>query len=116
MFLASIMIVRNKTKKTLLSQNIKRAESLTDQTFGLLRKSNPRSLFIKTRFGIHTFFLAEPIDVLVLDKDYRVVKLKEKLNPNNIFLWNPKYFFVIELPHGTIKKSHTETGNQLSLL
>lgn len=107
------MIIKNLTKKIIISKDAKFAASFLDRLFGLLIKSNPRSLIFKTRFGIHTFFLKEPIDVVILDKNYKVVKLKVNLKPNRLFFWNPKYFWVIELPKGRIKTNKILLGSKL---
>lgn len=76
----------------------KQAKSIKDYTFGLLLEENRNGLLIKTRFGIHTFFMKFPIDVYVLDKNLKVVKVKKNLKPNRMFFWNPKYNMVVELP------------------
>ncbi len=70
---------------------------------GLIGKKEPENLLIKTHFGIHTFGLKFPIDVLILDNKNEVVSIKKSLKPYRIFLWNPIYEKVIELPSGTIK-------------
>lgn len=69
---------------------------------GLLGAKKPYGVFFNTRFGIHTFFMKFPIDVLVLDKEHKAVMLKKSLKPYRIFLWNPKFDKVLELPEGTI--------------
>lgn len=56
------------------------------------------------------------IDILILDSNYKVAKIKKSLTPNKIFFWNPKYNLVIELPEGMIKKSKTIIGDQLELI
>lgn len=75
------------------------------------RKIEPISF--QTRWGIHTFFLKEPIDILILDNNHRVAKQKEKLQPNRIFLWNPIWQHVIELPQGTITKEKISLGTKI---
>lgn len=77
---------------------------LWKKSFGLIGKNKPENLLFKTRFGIHTFGMRFPIDVLVLDKNYKVIKFKETLLPNNFFFWNPRYNLVLELPSGTVKQ------------
>lgn len=96
-------------------RDIKEAKSFFDRLLGLLRPSNPRSLLFKTRFGIHTFGLSVPIDVIVLDSKFRVVKLREALSSNRLFFWNPKYDTVIELPEGSIRKSDIKIGDKIEL-
>lgn len=70
---------------------------------------------IKTRFGIHTFGVRFTIDVLILDKKNKIASIKENLKPNRIFLWNPAYEKVIELPRGTIKKYSLKLGDAIKL-
>lgn len=107
------MIIKNKTNNTIVSSDAKQAVSLLDLIFGLLLKSNPRSMLFTTRFGIHTFGMRESIDVIVLDNNLKVIKVKENLKPNRIFFWNPKYDLVLELQTNTIKKTSTEIGDML---
>jgi len=71
-------------------------------------------MLLKTHFGIHTFGMGYPIDVLVLDKKNNVAAMKKNVKPNRIFLWNPKFQTVIELPAGTIKKTKTQLQDKLS--
>lgn len=98
------MRLKNTSTGKIICKDLKIASSFFDRMLGLLIKSNPRSMFFKTRFGIHTFFLIEPIDVLILDRSFRVVKIKRNLKPNSLFFWNPIYPHIIELPQGHIKK------------
>ncbi len=58
--------------------------------------------------------MKEPIDVLVLDNDFKVVKMG-KVKPNSLFFWDPRYSKALELPRGTIKKTKTEIGNLLKI-
>ena len=108
------MIIRNVTRKTIISSDLKEAKSFLDQFFGLLRQSNPRSLLFSTRFGIHTFGLRELIDVMVLDGGMKVIKMAT-VKPNSLFFWNPKYNKVLELPKGTIKKSKTKKWDTINI-
>ena len=107
--------VRNTTKKTVLVDQVKFAQTILEKTRGLLGSDTPEVLLIKTRFGIHTFGMKYAIDVMILDKNNRVVKLRPSLPPNSIVLWNPKYDTIIEMPEGIIEKTHTEIGDLIEL-
>lgn len=109
------MVIKNLTKNRIISKEAKFAKSFLDRLLGLLIKSNPRTLIFKTRFGIDTFFLKEPIDVVVLDKNLKVVKLKENLRPNKLFFWNPRHFWIIELLKEAIR-NNIEIGDKLKLM
>ena len=94
---------------------VKEARSLKEKAIGLIGKEKPASLLIKTRFGIHTFGLKFPIDVLILDKKNKVVFLKKNLMPWRIFLWNPMFDKVLEMPLGTIDKKKIKINDTVNI-
>lgn len=81
---------------------------------GLIGAQKAYPISFKTRFGIHTFGLNFPIDVIILDKNHTVIKIAEGLKPNRIFLWNPKFDNVIELPIDSVKKFKIKTGSTVN--
>lgn len=93
----------------------KEAKNTKERVIGLIGKKKPISLMLKTRFGIHTFGVKFPIDVLILNNENQVMALKKTLKPNRIFIWNPKYERVIELPSGIIQKKAIKIGNIVNL-
>lgn len=107
-------MIKNVTKNTLISQNHDIANKFLDKTLGLLKKESNSCLVIKTRFGIHTIGIKNSIDIIVLDRKNNVVGLRENLSPQRIFIWNPKFDTVIEMPSGSIKKSSTTLGDLLT--
>lgn len=109
------MLIKNETKKTVLSEKLLVAHTLKDNFFGLTLSREPQTMLFHTRFGIHTFGMHYPIDILVLNNNNEVVTLKHQLKPNRIFLWNPRFAIIIELPEGTISKTKTEIGDTLNL-
>ncbi len=106
-------MIKNVTKNTLISKQHNITVKLWDKTLGLLRTESNTSLIFKTRFGIHTFGMKNSIDILILDKNNNVIRIKENLSPQRVFIWNPKFNTVIELPSGSIKKSQTALGDIL---
>ena len=94
---------------------VKRAKNIGEKVIGLIGKEKPASLLIKTRFGIHTFGLKFPIDVLILDKSNKIISIKKNLKPKRIFLWNPIYDTVLELPVGTIDKKKIKINDIVNL-
>lgn len=85
------------------------------KAFGLINKNKAKSIFFATRFGIHTFGVKFPIDVLILDNNYEVKTSKEKMMPNKILIWNPKFKNILELPEGTINSKRIKVGDTLKL-
>lgn len=92
------------------------AKALSQQLLGLIFKKSTDALFIRTSFGIHTFGMKFPIDVVVLDSSYQVQQLKEVLLPNRVFFWKPIYDRILELPAGTIKAKKIKKGSYIKVV
>lgn len=103
-------VSKNKTisSKASLKSGLKRVK-------GLMFDKNIEAIVFNTRFGIHTFFLKAPIDLLILDKNKKVVVIKEGIKPFRIAVWNPRHDLVVELPLGSIKNSETAIGDAIEL-
>lgn len=93
--------------------SLENADTIWAATKGLIGAPRPFGLHFKTRFGIHTFGLTFPIDVLILDKKNTVVVYKKNLKPCRFFFWQPKWDTVIELPSGTITKRRITIGTHI---
>lgn len=91
------------------------AKNLKEKVFGLIGKKKPYSFMLRTHFGIHTIGLKFPIDIIILSSDNNVVRIKRSLNPNRIFLWNPRYYRVLELEEGYIDRNKIKLNDQISL-
>ena len=76
------------------------AKSFKDKLLGLMNKKNiDYGLLIKNCKSIHTFFMLEPIDVLLLDKDNKILSIKRNVVPNRIVIFNnKKRTNILELP------------------
>ncbi len=109
------MIRLKKTKETVSIEH-RDAKSLIDGTRGLIFEEKPSTLILNTRFGIHTFALKFPIDVLILNKNLKIVRIKKNLKPNSIYFYPPKYSKVIEMEKGTIDKFRLKIGDALEIL
>lgn len=53
--------------------------------------------------SIHTFFMFQKIDVILLDKDNNIIKTYESLKANRVILPKKGVKKVLELPTNTIK-------------
>ena len=98
----------------MITIKVKDLKSFKEKALGLLFSKKTSPVFIQTRFGIHTFCLLFPIDVLVLSDLDIVVRVK-KLKQNRIFLWNPKFKKIIELPAGEIERKKIKIGDKIKL-
>ncbi len=92
---------------------VTKAVSWKEKIIGLIGKKEITPLYFETRWGIHTFGVRNPIDIIILDRENRVRVIKNNLKPNRIFLWNPKYNRVIEMPSPKIKKMKIKLNQKI---
>jgi uncharacterized membrane protein (UPF0127 family) len=95
---------------------VKYLKTYREMSVGLLGAVRAENMYFKTRFGIHTFFMKFPIDVMILDRQNRVAAIKKNLKPFRIFFWNPKNDGVVELQEGTIEREKIRVGEQITLI
>ncbi len=112
------VFVFNKTKQTFLAYRVRIADSILSRLVGLLGRRSLESdsgLWIFPSRGIHTLGMLFDIDVVFLDKDLKVVALRELVHP---FSMTGLYFnaeSVLELRAHAIFKSRTEVGDELMI-
>jgi hypothetical protein len=110
------VFVYNKTKETFLAFRVKVADTVLSRLVGLLgrRSLKPASgVWLVPANAIHTIGMVFAFDVVLIDKDFKVVSLRELLRPFSVMAPNFRAESVIELPAHTIFKSRTEVGDQL---
>jgi len=94
---------------------VKRSNNFWQSTIGLIGAKNPYALCLFTRFGIHTFGVSFPLDIIIVDDTYHVMRMKKSLLPNRFYFWPPIWSIVLELPEGTIDQKHIAIGDRISL-
>lgn len=110
-----MMQIKNLSTRQIIALDVKVLESLRDQTLGMLSYKSPKPLLLRTRYGIHTFFMKYPIDILVINQQNQVVAMKKHMKPNTLFLWNPRYNLIVELPAHTIQQTATTIGDRIAI-
>lgn len=82
---------------------IKVADNFKDKLIGLMFKENiDYGLLIKNCKSIHTFFMKESIDVVLLDTNNRILMINRNVKPNKILIFNNKNKCnILELPNNT---------------
>ena len=99
----------------MVTLKVRELKGWREKIAGLIGKEKAESVLIRTRFGIHTFFLKFPIDVVILDNQNKVVRTKT-IRSNRTFLWNPIYEKVLELPAGTIKEKKIKIEQEIKII
>ena len=83
--------------------NVDIANNFKKKLLGLMGKKNiQKGLFFPNTNSIHTFFMKEAIDIIMIDNDNNVIYYEKNLNPNRIVI-KKKAHHTIELPHNSIK-------------
>ena len=110
--------VINTTRGTVVGDKITVADRPISRFIGLLGTSSlgPGSgLLIHPSQGVHTIGMTFPIDVIFLDRNWRVLEVRESLKPFRVTSLNWRAANVLELPVSSIKTSSTEVNDQISI-
>ena len=114
----SVMRIKNLTRNTDLATRASAARSFWPRLVGLLGRRSLDAgdgLLIEPCRSVHTIFMRFPIDVVYVDRDMAVVKTAHDLRPFRVSGAIRSARSVIELPSGTIARSGTSVGDQLSI-
>ncbi|MDP2928216.1 MAG: DUF192 domain-containing protein, partial [Candidatus Omnitrophota bacterium] len=93
----------NQTKNTVLAEDVFIANTPFKRIKGLLGRKvflPNQAIILDPCNSVHTFFMRFAIDILFVDKDYKVIKAILKLDPNRITRIYWQAIRVIELPAG----------------
>lgn len=110
--------VYNQTKETFLAFRVKVADSVLSRMIGLLGRSSLKpegGIWIVPCNSIHTIGMRFTIDIILIDRNFKVVGLRELVRPFSITRPNLRAESILELPAHTIFKSRTEIGDQLQI-
>jgi uncharacterized membrane protein (UPF0127 family) len=110
------VFVYNKTRETFLAFRVAVADSVLGRLVGLLGKRSlpPDSgVWIVPSNAIHTFGMLFSFDLVLIDKDFKVVGLRELVRPFTVTWPNTRAESVLELPAHSIFRSRTQIGDQL---
>ena len=111
------MVLVNATKKTVVSDNCHFANTVLKRMVGLLNRGQfdkGEGLLLDRCYGIHTFGMRFPIDVLFLDKDLCVIRAVKALPPYRTCVVK-KSVYVLEVPVGALETSRTSEGDQIQI-
>lgn len=93
-------MIINKTKNKVISDKELVCKNIFSQSLGLMfrRKQNLVMVFNNERkVSLHNFFVFYPIDIILLDKNNKIVEIKRKFKPFTFFNPQHKAKYIIEL-------------------
>ncbi len=110
------IFVYNKTRETFLAFRVRVADSVLGRLVGLLgRRSIQKDsgVWIVPGNAVHTIGVIFSFDLVLIDKNFKVVGLRELVHPFSITRPNFRAESVLELPVHAIFCSRTQIGDQL---
>ena len=109
------VLVRNQTRNAVLGDTVDVADSSSKRRVGLLKHERLDAgdgLWIVPCESVHTFFMKFPIDLVYLDKQKKVRKVR-----NAVPAWRLSACLsahsILELPAGTVERTGTRPGDEL---
>jgi uncharacterized protein len=108
--------VFNRTRESFLGLNVRLADTMYGRLRGLLGRikfAPEDGIWLIPSFGIHTFGMLFPVDLIYIDDANRVIHLVEDLGPFRISPIRPGCASVLELRKRTIYLSRTKVGDHL---
>jgi uncharacterized protein len=109
--------VVNVTRRAQIADRVQLAGDGGNRRKGLLgrdRLASGEGLWIVPCEAVHTFGMRFPIDLVYLDRQKRIVKIRSNVGPWRIS-GCLRAHSVIELPAGTVRDTNTVTGDSLAL-
>jgi uncharacterized protein len=114
---ARFLRIRNSTRETEIGSAIEIADTAARRNKGLLGRTGlepGEGLWIVPCEAVHTFAMKIPLDLIYLDRNRRVVKVRGHVRPGRVS-GALRAHSVIELPSGAIAASLTRRGDILEL-
>jgi uncharacterized protein len=111
------LTIVDQTSGAVVGDQIRFANTALARLIGLLGAANLRAgegLLLAPSSGVHTWGMSFPIDVVALDRRWRVRRVWGNLPPWRILCPTPATRIVLELPAGRAEQLHLRAGNQLS--
>jgi uncharacterized membrane protein (UPF0127 family) len=109
--------VRNETRDTVLAEAADVANTSATRRTGLLKHTGLKAgegLLIVPCESVHTFFMKFPIDLVYLDKRRKVRKIRHAMPAWRLSACLSAHS-VLELPAGTLQRTGTAVGDELSV-
>jgi uncharacterized protein len=110
--------ISNPVRHSVLGHRIGVADTTVSRFVGLMGRGSlapGHGLLIRPSNGVHTLWMRFSIDVLLLDRQHRVLSVYGNLRPFRVTAINWKAHSALELPAGTIAATKTQPGDVLQV-
>lgn len=109
----------NRSKKNMIIRNLHVADGFWSRLKGLMRKRDlpeDEGLLIVPCNSVHSMFMRFPIDLLFLDRDFKVIKIVEVFKPWKATPIIRGCYQVVELRAGVVKKMGVSIRDELNII
>lgn len=104
------------SKGQVICADLKICKSTWSKARGLMF-SRPKNLLFSFKedriVPLHMMFVFFPIDVYFLDKEFRIVELKENFRPFTFYSPKTRARYVLETQEGTIRRMKSRIGEKI---
>jgi len=111
------IVVRNQTRNTVLADAADVADTSEKRRTGLLKHDRlepGQGLWIVPCESVHSFFMKFAIDLVYLDRNQKVRKVRHRMVPWRLSACLTAHS-ILELPAGAVAASGTQAGDQLKI-
>jgi uncharacterized protein len=111
------IVVRNQTRSTVLADAAELADTSEKRRAGLLKHEHldpGQGLWIVPCESVHSFFMKFAIDLVYLDRNKKVRKVRHRMVPWRVSACLSAHS-ILELPAGAAAASGTQAGDQLQI-
>jgi uncharacterized protein len=112
------IVVRNQSRNTVLADAAEVADTSEKRRTGLLKheRLDPgQGLWIVPCESVHSFFMKFAIDLVYLDRNKKVRKVRHRMVPWRLSACLSAHS-ILELPAGAVAASGTQKGDQLEIV
>ncbi len=79
----------------------------------MFKKDIKEGIVLKQCNSIHTFFMFDSIDIVMVDRNNKVLYLYEYFKPWRVILPKKKVYSIYELPKGSIEKYNINVNTKI---
>ena len=111
------VFVRNRTRNTVLADAAEVADTSEKRRTGLLKHERldaGQGLWIVPCESVHSFFMKFAIDLIYLDRNKKVRKVRHRMAPWRLSMCLTAHS-ILELPAGAAAATGTQAGDQLEI-
>lgn len=94
-----------------------KADNFFKKLLGIMFKTKKieYGILFKNTHSIHTFFCFQKIDIVMMNKNFKVLYIFNELNKNKIIKKNKEVYYTLEFPESFIKMCNIKINDVLNL-